>query len=82
MTYLLDGNVLAALLIESHVHHRLAKDWFRQSSDLFATCSVTQGTLLRVHMITAVDKSAGAARQALGGFGGHSRHSILEGGFR
>lgn len=47
MTHLLDGNVLVALLVEDHVHHAAATTWFR-SVDGFATCPVTQGTLLRV----------------------------------
>lgn len=81
MTFLLDGNVLAALVIESHVHHRLAKDWFRQSSESFATCSVTQGTLLRVHMLTAVDKSPTAAWQTLAALEAHPRHQFWDDGF-
>ena len=81
MTYLLDGNVLVALVIESHVHHRLAKDWFCQSSEPFATCSVTQGTLLRVHMITAEDKSPAAAWQTLAALEAHPRHQFWDDGF-
>ena len=55
MTYLLDGNVLVALVIKSHIHHRLAKDWFCQSSEPFATCSVTQGTLLLTEPISVTE---------------------------
>ena len=81
MTYLLDGNVLAALLIDSHVHHRIARDWFRQLSEPFSTCSVTQGTLLRVHMIAAVDKSPAAAWQTLTVLEAHPRHQFWDDGF-
>ena len=81
MTYLLDGNVLAALLIDSHVHHQLAKDWFCQLSEPFSTCSVTQGTLLRVHMIVAVDKSPAAAWQTLAALEAHPRHQFWDDGF-
>jgi toxin-antitoxin system PIN domain toxin len=60
MTYLLDGNVLVALVVEDHVHHAAARDWF--SNDVrFATCPVTQGTLLRLLVrngMTAVDAVA------------------------
>lgn len=47
MTSLLDGNVLIALVIEDHVHHGVARAWFG-SSRRFATCPITQGTLLRL----------------------------------
>lgn len=44
---LLDGNVLIALTISEHVHHDRAWDWFDSRNDQFATCPITQGTLLR-----------------------------------
>ncbi|MCY3577609.1 MAG: VapC toxin family PIN domain ribonuclease [bacterium] len=47
MTALLDGNVLVALTISEHVHHDQAWDWFDSRDDPFATCPITQGTLLR-----------------------------------
>ena len=63
MTRLLDGNLLVALVMETHVHHERAHRWFAASKkkDRFATCAVTQGTLLRLHMQTAQDRSAAAA---------------------
>ena len=45
---LLDGNVLVALSVADHVHHEMAIDWFAASTQPFATCPITQGTLLRV----------------------------------
>lgn len=47
---LLDGNVLVALLSPSHVHHGAAEAWFAAQKPLFATCPITQGTLLRLMM--------------------------------
>lgn len=44
---LADGNVLIALVVEDHVHHRLARAWFDGHDDALATCPITQGTLLR-----------------------------------
>ena len=39
MTWLLDGNVLVALIIGSHVHHDRVHRWFaRLERDRFATC--------------------------------------------
>lgn len=48
--HLLDGNVLYALIDESHVHHAAARQWFPHLPGGFATCPVTQGTLLRLVM--------------------------------
>lgn len=61
MTWLLDGNVLVALTIDSHVHHSTTMRWFRARRRRFATCPLTQGTLLRLHMTVAEDRSAAAA---------------------
>ena len=58
MTWLFDGNVLTALVLEGHVHHARVKQWMagRSSTDnSFATCATTQGTLLRLHMMYASD---------------------------
>jgi toxin-antitoxin system PIN domain toxin len=44
--HLLDGNVLVALLAEDHVHHDSAKRWLQDGHE-FATCPITQGTLIR-----------------------------------
>ena len=75
MTWLLDGNVLVALRLDSHIHHDRVHRWFGTlKHDRFATCVLTQGTLLRVHMKTAVDSSAAAAWQALTEVATHPRH--------
>jgi toxin-antitoxin system PIN domain toxin len=47
---LLDGNVLYALIDEAHVHHGAARRWFVNLDGGFATCPITQGTLLRLTM--------------------------------
>ena len=48
--HLLDGNVLYALIDEAHVHHAPARAWFSSLSGGFATCPITQGTLVRLVM--------------------------------
>lgn len=48
--HLLDGNVLYALIDEAHVHHAPARQWFSRMSGGFATCPITQGTLVRLVM--------------------------------
>ena len=59
--WLLDGNVLVALVIDSHEFHRRAHLWFDPLPESFATCAITEGTLLRLHMKFAADGSATAA---------------------
>ena len=48
MTVLLDANVLMALLIDDHVHHQAAENWFVGMTGGFATCPITQGSLMRL----------------------------------
>jgi uncharacterized protein len=48
-TYLLDVNVLIALVDPAHVQHELAHTWFaRVGRKSFATCPVTEMGLLRI----------------------------------
>ena len=44
---LADANVLIALVVEDHIHHRRARGWFGGHTDGLATCPITQGALLR-----------------------------------
>ncbi len=82
MTWLLDGNVLLALLLDTHVHHRRAERWFAGQADAhFATCPVTEGTLIRIHMQLATDKSAAAAWDALASLHEHPRHLFWDENF-
>jgi toxin-antitoxin system PIN domain toxin len=59
--WLLDGNLLVALAINTHEFHHRAQRWFDSQIEPFATCAITEGTLLRVHMKVAQDTSAAAA---------------------
>ncbi|MBL9143955.1 MAG: PIN domain-containing protein [Verrucomicrobiaceae bacterium] len=81
MIWLLDGNILSALMIDTHVHHLRTKHWFASLTDPFATCSVTEGTFLRLHMRLAADTSAKAAWTTLAQFQSHPRHTFLDDGF-
>ena len=74
MIWLVDGNLLAAYVLSGHPHHALAERWFDQLTDRFATCSVTQGILLRLHMRLAIDKSSTAAWCALAEIEAHILH--------
>ena len=61
MTVLLDANVLIALLVEDHVHHGAAENWFAGISGNFATCPITQGSLTR--LLIREGQPASAARE-------------------
>ena len=47
--YLLDVNVLVALLDEEHVHHQVVTEWFDTAGLQWAICPLTEAGLLR-HM--------------------------------
>jgi toxin-antitoxin system PIN domain toxin len=69
--YLLDGNVLVALVVAEHVHHYPARAWFR-SAALFATCPTVQRTLLR--LLIRQGSSIVEAREALSVVTRHPKH--------
>lgn len=75
-TRLLDGNALVALCLDGHEHHRLVRGWFDAGDHRIATCSVTQGTLLRLHMRFAADPSAAAAWRTLEVLAASPRHDL------
>jgi toxin-antitoxin system PIN domain toxin len=49
MTYLLDVNVLIALIDPNHRQHEIAHDWFvRDGLSAWATCPITENGALRI----------------------------------
>ena len=74
MTALLDGNVLVALLVEEHVHHIAAEAWFASLSGNFATCPITQGSLMR--LLIREGQSAALARAVLSRITASPRHEF------
>lgn len=74
MIWLPDGNVLVALTVRTHAEHQRAMQWLNALSEPFATCSVSQGTLVRMHMHLAIDRSAAAAWKAVAGVEAHPLH--------
>lgn len=74
MTVLFDGNVLVALTVVGHVHHEAVETWFTQTDEAFATCPVTQGTLVRFLVRAGVP--AGEAVAVLTGLTGDARHEF------
>jgi toxin-antitoxin system PIN domain toxin len=63
VTALLDANVLIALVVAEHVHHDAAAEWLSSSDAGFATCPITQGSLVRFLIRTG--QSATAARDVV-----------------
>lgn len=74
MTFLLDANVLIALLVDDHVHHAAAENWFAGTTGNFATCPSTQGSLLR--LLIREGQSAAAARAVLSQTAASPRHEF------
>jgi len=74
VTVLLDANVLIALLVDDHVHHAAAESWFAGMGDNFATCPVTQGSLMR--LLIREGQSAATARAVLGQTAASPRHEF------
>ena len=74
MTILLDANVLVALLVDDHVHHGAAENWFVGMSGNFATCPITQGSLTR--LLIREGQPASAAREILTGTTADPRHEF------
>lgn len=72
MTVLLDSNVLIALLIADHVHHDGVERWLARKDEPFATCPITEGSVIRL-----VLREGGSARDATGllvALAGNFRH--------
>jgi len=78
MTFLLDVNVLMALLWENHEHHQVARTWFRDVTD-FGTCPVSQLGFARVssHPALGYSMSPDQAFSVLRGFLADARHHFV-----
>jgi len=74
VTVLLDANVLIALLVDDHVHHVAAENWFVGIADNFATCPITQGSLMR--LLIREGQSAATAQAVLSVTTADPRHEF------
>jgi predicted nucleic acid-binding protein len=74
VTVLLDANVLIALLVDDHVHHVAAENWFVGISGNFATCPITQGSLMR--LLIREGQSAATAQAVLSGATADPQHEF------
>ena len=78
MTFLLDVNVLMALLWENHEHHKKARTWFRRAT-AFATCPVSQLGFARVssHPLLGYSMTPDQAFGVLRQFLADARHHFI-----
>ena len=81
MTWLLDGNVLVALAIDTHEFHERALRWFDAQAEPFATCAVTEGTLLRLYLRLSVNREPEAAWRLLKSIHAMDSHEFWDAGF-
>jgi predicted nucleic acid-binding protein len=78
MKFLLDVNVLMAVLWENHEHHQVARAWLRRAID-FSTCPVTQLGFARVssHPALGYSMSPDQAFSVLRAFVADNRHHFV-----
>lgn len=77
---LLDCNILIALGDASHVHFRAAERWFaHRDLSAFATCAVTQGSLMRHLLRQGIARTGRDAALVVRGFEQHPRHTFWTG---
>jgi toxin-antitoxin system PIN domain toxin len=74
VTVLLDSNVLIALVVADHVHHDVADNWLARSDDRFATCPITEGSLVR--LLIQQGQHEGTVRSILAALSAHPRHEF------
>ncbi|HTZ12345.1 MAG TPA: TA system VapC family ribonuclease toxin [Mycobacterium sp.] len=74
MTALLDANVLIALVVSEHVHHDSAAEWLSAFDAEFATCPITQGSLIR--FLLRAGHSAAATQDVISAIEKAARHEF------
>jgi toxin-antitoxin system PIN domain toxin len=74
MTALLDANLLIALAVADHVHHDAAETWFAGHTGGFATCPITQGSLVR--LLVREGQPTANALDVVTRLGAHERHEF------
>lgn len=66
--------MLIALIVADHVHHDAAEAWLADSTDSFATCPITEGSLVRLLIRQGQDGSA--AHAVVTALAEHARHEF------
>ena len=68
------ANVLICLLVDDHVHHVAAENWFADLGGNFATCPATQASLMR--LLIREGQPAAAARAVISQTAASPRHEF------
>ncbi len=74
MTVLLDANVLIAWHTPAHVHHGLVSAWLAAVNENYATCPITQGSLVRFAVREGL--AASQASRLIQGLNADPRHEF------
>ncbi|MGH3968606.1 MAG: TA system VapC family ribonuclease toxin, partial [Mycobacterium sp.] len=74
MTTLLDANVLISLVVSDHIHHEPAERWLSATAEPFATCPITQGSLVR--LLVRNGEAADIAKEIVNGIVLDPRHEF------
>jgi len=77
---LLDINVMIALSLANHVHHKAATSWF-EDIDAWATCSITESAYCRLLLnprVTGFELGVSEVFDALRTFCSASGHEFIE----
>jgi hypothetical protein len=74
VSVLLDANVLIALLVSDHVHHQPAEQWLVGTRGSFATCPITEGSLVR--LLIREGQPADTANAILAALAADPRHEF------
>lgn len=72
--YLLDSNVLIAASTDKHAQHVRSIEWIARRQPRFATCPITQGSLLRYHFRAQGGGSITSAKEILRTLVSHANH--------
>jgi len=74
VTLLLDANVLIALVVADHVHHDAAEEWLAGTTGPFASCPLTQGSLVR--LLLREGQTVSTARAVVEALALNARHEF------
>lgn len=74
MTVLLDSSLVIALVNDEHEHHRAVRRWFLELAGAFATCPITQGSMVRY--VLRRGRSASSSLRTLQSLTRHDRHEF------
>jgi toxin-antitoxin system PIN domain toxin len=74
VTNLLDANVLISMVVSDHIHHDAAEQWLSDTATAFATCPITQGSLIR--FLVREGQTASAAQDVIGAIASDPRHEF------